>query len=42
MKKSNGKNGKSCCKMKKCSKEMHEKMESKAMKMKERKRGGKS
>lgn len=41
MKKSNGKS-KSCCGMKKCNKKMHEKMESKAMKKMERKRGGKS
>lgn len=39
MKKSNGK---PCCKMKKCNKKMHEKMESKEMKKMERKRGGKS
>jgi hypothetical protein len=36
-------NGKKCCGMKKvCNKKMHEKMESKAMKKMERKRGGKS
>ena len=43
MKKSNGKSkGKSCCGMKKCGEKIHEKMESKAMKKMERKRGGKS
>ena len=36
-------NGKKCCKKdKSCNHKMHEKMESKAMKKMERKRGGKS
>jgi hypothetical protein len=44
MKKAKSKsNGKSCCGMKKgCNEKMHEKMESKAMKNMERKRGKKS
>ena len=44
MKKTKSKsNGKSCCGMKKgCNEKMHEKMESKAMKKKEAKRGYKS
>lgn len=44
MKKTTSKSkGKSCCGMKKnCNEKMHEKMESKAMKKMERKRGGKS